>query len=1059
MNEMPEISRSLRLVDKAGAPDMSPFVHTEYVDNFVALSQRPGKAFELAEAVGERLRERGLPTHEVEGGYGVETLGWQFAEKCPRVQITRKRLWKMRLATMELLREGKCNGRLLEKLIGHYTFAGLLQRGMLSVFQASYVYVRRHYEDVHELWPEVKRELFWAASLIALIRKDLDAEWSEVVHATDASFWGRGVVSTTRHREEIKKHGRQCDRWRFSAEEEQKVFNEEVQITSRALDVETLEPALEQDERSQCNLDSVEEIPMSFIGKGWHKVDSASWDRVEPIPILEGRSLVWLMQHLARSKKNLGRKHLVLSDSMSATLALAKGRSSKGAMNRICRQIAAIELMSGMQLIVRWIPSEVNPADLPSRSQALESFDVKSAVKKLIENHAGERIRRPGTSWRRSAVHSYEKELTRTSRRTGARRRVDRGSDFLDAPERGEGGKEDSIEEEGESRGKSKVAWSIPRNFGQRREDIPAEKDCFDSPGKDLQEGLGGLQTVVPCLRDRVGESGGFGPCLDQLPERDVLRGRRSISSRDAAGSSPLFPERCEEGDRLGPGKRGSSGLSQVGATSREIASPIPDAVRDCEGPVEGDAWLCSIPTHGVGNMLQAGRSPKDQETRCGGPDFYVPSLDCDPEFREGAPGISKARGGQSWNRKSRPGCSEAFKSGRERRGHHNRPALPQEFGQGGDGLCTCTSSSRSTLRLHHPRCDQGLQRVPEQVCLLPDGNLLHLPAASWKRINRCTSRHSQPHRHPEERKVADTKVSEKVQQRRKSVASLRKFDTLSEERSTPGREVDAKDFRSWHLDRGRHRGGFGLEIFSGSGHFSRAIRRKLKSVCAFEIDSCYGPQFDLTKPKIQKEIVNLIKSGVVQYVWLGTPCNSWSRARRNDGRGPGPLRDDTTGLMGLPNLSEKDNIKVTIGNSLMKFSAYIFRLCVQLHIPVALENPHTSRLWLTPQLRHLLNHKYCKWGYTDFCQDGTAWRKRTRILWAHVELRQALKHCVGKSGVCSRSHQRHEQLMGSANGQFKTLLAQPYPHRLCQRLASQFAYAVMAKLSAPLWKLFSEGL
>lgn len=187
--------------------------------------------------------------------------------------------------------------------------------------------MRRHYEEIHELWPEVRRELFWAGSLIALVRKDLDAEWSEVVHATDASFWGRGVVSTTRHREEVKKHGRQCDRWRFSAEEELKVFNEEVMLTSRALDAETLEPDLEHGERSQCNLDSVEEIPLSFIGKGWHKVDSAKWDRVEPIPILEGRSLVWLMQHLARSKKNLGRKHLVLSDSMSATLALAKGRS------------------------------------------------------------------------------------------------------------------------------------------------------------------------------------------------------------------------------------------------------------------------------------------------------------------------------------------------------------------------------------------------------------------------------------------------------------------------------------------------------------------------------------------------------------------------------------------------------------------------------------------------------------------------------------------------------------------------------------------------------------
>ena len=73
---------------------------------------------------------------------------------------------------------------------------------------------------------------------------------------------------------------------------------------------------------------------------------------------------------------------------------------------------------------------------------------------------------------------------------------------------------------------------------------------------------------------------------------------------------------------------------------------------------------------------------------------------------------------------------------------------------------------------------------------------------------------------------------------------------------------------------------------------------------------------------------------------------DSWSRARRNDGRGPGLLAgmmDDAGGFMGLPHLSEKDQQQVAVGNILMKFSAKIFRLCVELHIPVApwlLRNP-----------------------------------------------------------------------------------------------------------------------
>ena len=85
-------------------PEMKDYIHTQYVDNFVALSQRPGRARELAEEIGLSLNKHGLPTHDVEAGVGVETLGWLFSGEHPTVTITPKRLWKMRLATLELLR-------------------------------------------------------------------------------------------------------------------------------------------------------------------------------------------------------------------------------------------------------------------------------------------------------------------------------------------------------------------------------------------------------------------------------------------------------------------------------------------------------------------------------------------------------------------------------------------------------------------------------------------------------------------------------------------------------------------------------------------------------------------------------------------------------------------------------------------------------------------------------------------------------------------------------------------------------------------------------------------
>ena len=78
-------------------------------------------------------------------------------------------MWRLRLATLELIKIGRAEGKLIENLVGHFTFAGLLQRGS-----------------------------FWAASLICLVKKDLSAPWSNTVHAADASFWGRGVVAVER---------------------------------------------------------------------------------------------------------------------------------------------------------------------------------------------------------------------------------------------------------------------------------------------------------------------------------------------------------------------------------------------------------------------------------------------------------------------------------------------------------------------------------------------------------------------------------------------------------------------------------------------------------------------------------------------------------------------------------------------------------------------------------------------------------------------------------------------------------------------------------------------
>eukprot|EP00971_Amphidinium_carterae_P345490 6486481-Amphidinium_carterae.1 len=85
------------------------------------------------------------------------------------------------------------------------------------------------------------------------------------------------------------------------------------------------------------------------------------------MPILEGRCALLAFKHLLRNTRNLGKKLLLLTDSLTVASCLMKGRSSRCKMQGICRAVAALTLATNSTLQVRWLVSESNYADGPSR--------------------------------------------------------------------------------------------------------------------------------------------------------------------------------------------------------------------------------------------------------------------------------------------------------------------------------------------------------------------------------------------------------------------------------------------------------------------------------------------------------------------------------------------------------------------------------------------------------------------------------------------------------------------------------------------------------------------
>ena len=558
----------LRFHDGAPIPAPRPFLHTQYVDNYVAISHEHGIAGRSAHEVAQALNQRGLPTHDVEDDVGGETLGWKFSDTAAQVTMTPRRLWKLRLGVLELLSQGWATGQLVEKLLGHLTFASLLRRELLSCFQATYVFVRKCYHVHSRLWPQVVRELKWACSLLPLVSRNMAAAWSPQVLATDASHWGRGVAKMSSTQEQVRAQARVQDRWRFTSSQESLLLsgNEADDIMHALSDL-----GEGQSHHDMLSL-PVPELDVEFMNSDWVRVESRPWNRQEHIVTLEGRALVWAVQHLARSVTNHGCRHLILSDSMSCVLALTKGRGGSSSMNRICRQIAALSLACDFQLYYRWCASELNPADNPSRNKNLSNYNIRDNIRDLINAEESHRSRH---SWRQQAAAFYA-----ACRNGGeewefwARRRAElAGWTKSQKPEGDE-----SNSQTGPSRcpkTSSSLVDSDP-NFPGRKNHHQLSNAIL----RDSMDEAGGVCRRPGLSHDHPRGSGCSGSLVDG---HDVLRRGWGVRGHDHDGSRQAHANRCAETQFTGQVHKIPSRLPQIGAANGQSPDPIPNVGPDSQ--------------------------------------------------------------------------------------------------------------------------------------------------------------------------------------------------------------------------------------------------------------------------------------------------------------------------------------------------------------------------------------------------------------------------------------------------------------------------------------------
>ena len=215
------------------------------------------------------------------------------------------------------------------------------------------------------------------------------------------------------------------------------------------------------------------------------------------------------------------------------------------------------------------------------------------------------------------------------------------------------------------------------------------------------------------------------------------------------------------------------------------------------------------------------------------------------------------------------------------------------------------------------------------------------------------------------------------------------------------------------------------------------------------------GERCNLMSITAQDLWLRVVREGLALGTGAGPPCESWSIAREQaleNGNGPRPIRSADE-LWGRLDLTKKENLQISVGNTLLTFSLLICFLQARLGLFSFLEHPEEPQ-----QYRRGAEHAASIWRLAAiqwfrqtglFCElaveqgfYGAKSAKPTRLLLSGIKAARARE--IAQQ---TKNTQRPKHIsIGSEGGRWSTSSLKEYPPQFCHMLAALFAEAVVAQ-------------
>ena len=276
------------------------FRHGEYIYDFFAFCVDKECLTNVLEQVVDSCEKANLPskvTKIVRPGESdvINILGITFSHS-GLVQPNAEKLAKLINVTREIASFRVWNVKLIEKLIGSWTWIILLRRPIFSILFSIYSFVNTNGSNRVKVPSQtMRRELRTLCDISPLILANIKRPFGGICVASDASETGAGVVYsslTIKEWEEIEKGESQTA-----------------------------------------------EIVAS---KSWKTAIRHKWEYLDQIHILEGHAVVLGLKWILRSKRFQGSRIVFLVDNTALLGALKKGRSSSFQLTITFRKVATL---------------------------------------------------------------------------------------------------------------------------------------------------------------------------------------------------------------------------------------------------------------------------------------------------------------------------------------------------------------------------------------------------------------------------------------------------------------------------------------------------------------------------------------------------------------------------------------------------------------------------------------------------------------------------------------------------------------------------------------------